>query len=209
VPIQTKKALTQHCNSTNDSTGKKSKGRLWQIDYGRESAVSCQGINLMVQEQYWKEIHQLKTHINFIELQLEKAERIDRTLKIVLAITSSSSIGAWVIWNHLSQVWTGIIAFSQVVSAISPYLPYKNRIKVYSSLLPELEELMIQAEFKWHSIAEGKFTATEINKARFEIRATKQKSLKKYIETTIPIDGSMHQKAEASAREYLSNFYPT
>ena len=52
----------------------------------------------MVQEQYWKEIYQLKTHIGFVELQLERSEGIDRALKIVLAIASSSSIGAWVIW---------------------------------------------------------------------------------------------------------------
>jgi len=162
----------------------------------------------MVQEQYWKEIYQLKTHIGFIELQLEKAERIERVLKIILAITSSSSIGAWVIWNHLSWLWAAIIAFSQVVTAINPYLPFKNRIKAYSSLLHELEELMIQAEFKWHSIAEGKLTATEINKARFEIRSTKQKSLKKYISTTIPSDSKLHAKAEECANDYLSNFYP-
>lgn len=59
----------------------------------------------MVQEQYWKEIYQLKTHINFIELQLEKSENIDRGLNILLAIASSSSIGAWVIWTHLSWLW--------------------------------------------------------------------------------------------------------
>ena len=163
----------------------------------------------MVQEQYWKEIYQLKTHINFIELQLEKSENIDRGLNILLAIASSSSIGAWVIWTHLSWLWAGIIASSQVVSAIKSYLPYKNRIKAYTSLLHELEELMIQAEFKWHAIAGGKLTASEIHKARFEIRAAKQKKKKKNIFTTIPTNNSMHKKAEESANEYFNNFYLT
>lgn len=162
----------------------------------------------MVQQQYWKEIYQLKTHIGFIELQLEKAESIDRALKIALAIASSSSIGAWVIWTHLSWVWASIIAFSQVISAINPYLPYRSRIKAYTSLLHELEELMIQAEFKWHAIAEGELTATDINKSRFEIRAAKQRSLKKHIQTTIPANTKLQEKAERSANEYLSNFYP-
>jgi hypothetical protein len=162
-----------------------------------------------VQSQYWKELYQLKTHIGFIERQLEKSEGIDRFLKIVLAITSSSSIGAWAIWNEYSWIWAGIIAFSQVITAITPFLPYKSRIKAYSSLLHELEELMIRAEFKWHSISDGKLTATEINKARFEIRAAKQKSLKKYISTTIPTDGKLHDQAEATASEYLTNFYLT
>lgn len=162
----------------------------------------------MVQEQYWKEIYQLKTHIGFIELQLERAEGADRLLKMLLAVASSSSIGAWVVWKDLSWVWASIIALSQVVSAINPFLPYKGRIKAYSSLLHELEELMIRAEFKWHAIAEGKLTAAEINKARFEVRAAKQKSLKKHIQVTIPADGKLHAMAEASANDYLTNFYP-
>ena len=56
----------------------------------------------------------------------------------------------------------------------------------------ELEELMIQAEFKWHAISEVKLTETEINKTRFDIRAAKQKSLKKHIQTTIPTDSKLH-----------------
>ena len=162
----------------------------------------------MVQQQYWKEIYQLKTHIGFIEQQLESSEGINRTLQIILAVASSSSIGAWAIWNDHSWVWASIIAFSQVISAINPFLPYKGRIKSYSSLLHELEQLMIQAEFKWHSISEGQLTKTQINKARFEIRASKQKALKKHIHTTIPTNGKLHDQAEKSANEYLSNFYP-
>ncbi len=162
----------------------------------------------MLQEQYWIEIYQLKTHIGFLELQLEEAEGRVRIVKILLAIASSTSIGAWAIWQSLSWLWASIIAFSQVVAAISPYLPYKNRIKAYTSLIQELEELMIQAEFKWHAIADGRLTPKDINKARFDIRAAKNKSLKKHIQTTIPSNSKLHEKAEDSAKEYFSEFYP-
>jgi len=162
----------------------------------------------MVQDQYWKELYQLKTHIRYIELLMERSEKIDRTLKMILAIASSTSIGGWVIWRELFGLWATIIAASQVISAINPYLPYRSRIKEYTSLLHELEELMIQAEFKWYSIAEGELTASEINKARFDIRATKQKSLNKHILTTIPTDKNLHSKAEQSAKDYLTTFYP-
>lgn len=51
----------------------------------------------MVQEQYWNELYQLKTHINIVEHLLEQAEKVDRIMKIILAITSSVSIGSWAI----------------------------------------------------------------------------------------------------------------
>lgn len=161
----------------------------------------------MVQSQYWKEIYQLKVHIAFIELLLERSERIDRGLKMFLAIASSSSIGAWVIWKQFSWVWATIIACSQVVSAIIQYLPYRHRIKTYSSLLNELEEIMIQAEFKWHAIADGQMTEAEINKSRFSVRANKQKALKKHIHTTIPVNEKLQGKAEQSAIAYFNTFY--
>lgn len=162
----------------------------------------------MVQSQYWKEIYQLKVHIAFIELLLERSEKVDRSLRIFLAIASSSSIGAWVIWTHLSWVWGAIIAGSQVIGAIIQYLPYKSRIKAYSSLLNELEEIMIQGEFKWHAISDGRLTESEINEARFDIRASKQKALKKNIHTTIPTDCKLQDVAERSAMSYFNTFYP-
>ncbi|MCY1287666.1 hypothetical protein D9M70_366660 [compost metagenome] len=162
----------------------------------------------MTQEQYWKELYQLKTHICYIEQLLEEADRTDRAVKIILAITSSYSIGAWAIWQELSWLWAGIIAASQVLSAISPFLPYKERIKSYSPLLADLEQIMIQAEFKWHSIAQGEITAAEVNKHRFEIRSLKQKSLKKNLNsTTIPTKERKRLIAEENAREYLNTFY--
>ena len=161
----------------------------------------------MVIDQYWKELFQLKTHISFIERKLEKAELVDRVFKIALALTSSASIGAWAIWQQASWVWAFIIALSQVVSAVVPFLPYRTRIKTYSSLLSELEEIMIHAERKWHGISDGKYTEEEINDFRFLIRADKQKALKKNIQTTIPVDPKIHAEAEESARVYLETFY--
>jgi hypothetical protein len=161
----------------------------------------------LTQSQYWIELYQLKVHIGFIEKKLEQSESYDRFIKILLAVVSSSSIGAWAIWNQLSLIWAGIIATSQVITAVLPFLPYKNRIKAYSALLNELEELMVQAEFKWHAISTGELTSSEINKARFDIRTLKQKSLKKHIQTTIPTDGKLHDRAEELARQYFETFY--
>ncbi|EHJ9990638.1 hypothetical protein WMY97_23510 [Vibrio diabolicus] len=161
----------------------------------------------MTQEQYWKELYQLRVHTTFIELKLEQSEWYDRLVKILLAIASSSSIGAWALWNDYSWIWAGIIAVSQVVGAINPFLPYKNRLKAYSSLINELEELMVRSEFRWHAISQGEMTPTEINKARFEIRSLKQKALKKHIQTTIPTDSKLHDKAEELANQYFATFY--
>lgn len=163
----------------------------------------------MAQERFWKELYQLKVHINYVEAHIHEAEKYDRTIKIFMAITSSASIGAWVIWKDLSILWASIIAASQVISAISPHLPFKERLKTYSSVLHELEELFIQTESKWHEVAAGKMDEEEINKSRTNLRLQKHKILKKNLASSvIPDNSEKAEKAEKLALNYFSTFYP-
>ncbi len=40
-----------------------------------------------------------------------------------------SSIAAWEIWQEYQMVWAVIIALSQVITAIKPFLPFRQRLK--------------------------------------------------------------------------------
>lgn len=163
----------------------------------------------MAQERYWKELYQLKVHINYVEALLCEAEKRDRAIKIFMAVASSASIGAWVIWKDLSILWAAIIASSQVIAAISPHLPYRERLKNYSAVLHELEEIFIQAESNWHEISSGKLSEEEINKARTNVRLQKHKILKKHLpNSVVPDDEVKANRAEELALNYFANFYP-
>lgn len=175
---------------------------------GLRSALSQQFLS-MAQERYWKELYQLKVHINYVEAHIHDAEMYDRRIKMFMAVASSASIGAWAIWKDLAFLWAAIIALSQVIAAISPHLPFKDRLRTYSSMLHELEEVFIQAEAKWNDIASGKYDEDEINKARTNLRLQKHKLLKKHLPSSvIPDDTQKADKSEALALNYFSTFYP-
>lgn len=163
----------------------------------------------MAQERFWKELYQLKFQINVVEAHFREADKYDRWLKMFTAITSSASIGAWVIWRDLSLLWAGIIATSHVATAIGPHLPFKERRIAYSSMLHELEALFIQTELKWQDVATGQLSENEINKARGVICTQKQAVLKKHLPSSVvPDDPATNVKAEAISAAYFSNFYP-
>src|SRR3989442_4975515 len=124
----------------------------------------------MYQEQYWKELYELEVHANYIELYHQKSERWDNAINTFSAITSSSSIAGWVIWQQYSFVWGGIIALSQVISAIKMFLPYKARVNSLPRLLHELEEIFIDAERDWYKVSEGHLTEEQIHKLLFQVR---------------------------------------
>ncbi len=91
-----------------------------------------------VQRRYWQELSDLKRDARYIDLYHARTERTDRWLSILAAVTSSASIGAWAVWQHLGPAWAFIIAASQVLSAVKEHLPYSKRLKALGALSPEL-----------------------------------------------------------------------
>jgi len=164
----------------------------------------------MYQERYWKELYQLKVHVVYLELYLNDADFKDKGINIFLACTSSGSIAGWAVWREIAIVWAIIIAMSQVVTVVKNFLPYKARIKAVSSLIHDLEDVLLRAEEKWFDVSEGRLTEEEINKLRFDIRTKKTNALKKYLGTsTLPTRQKLFEKAQASADVYFDHFYPT
>lgn len=160
------------------------------------------------QERYWKELFELKVHVNYLELYMEKSELIDKSINIFLAVTSSSSICGWAIWNKYSFLWAVIIASSQLINAVKQFLPYKTRLKATGGIMRELEELSTFAEMKWFDVAEGNLTEEEINKLQFDIRSKKTKSVQKHLGiNTLPKKENLFCKAKKSAEIYIKNFY--
>jgi hypothetical protein len=140
---------------------------------------------------------------------MENSEFRDKSVNIFLALTSSSSIAAWVIWQEAAIVWAAIIAASQVITTIKSFLPYKNRIKSLGGMLHEFEDIVLFAEKKWFDVSEGKLTEEQIHELQFEIRTKKTKALKKHFgNTTLPEKPKLLVKAQSSADSYFNNFYP-
>jgi hypothetical protein len=139
---------------------------------------------------------------------MEQSEFIDKSVNIFLAVTSSSSICGWAIWNRFDFVWAVIIATSQLVSAVKQFLPYRTRLKAISGILREFEELLTFYEMKWFDVAEGNLTDAEINKLQYEMRSKKTKILHKHLgANTLPTKGKLFEKAKDTANTYINNFY--
>ena len=162
----------------------------------------------MYQEKYWKELYQLKVHLNYLELYQQDSEFKDKSVNIFLAITSSGSIAGWAIWRDMALVWAIIIATGQVIATVKNFLPYKARLKSLSGLLHDFEDIILFAEKKWFDVSEGKLTEEEIHKLQFDIRSKKTNALKKNLGVNIlPEKQKLLIKAQESADVYFNNFY--
>jgi hypothetical protein len=160
------------------------------------------------QIRYWNLLKELKVHVIYLHHYAANSEWWDKAVNIFLALTSSSSIAAWAIWQKYQMVWAVIIALSQVVTAIKPFLPYKQRLKGISELNDRIQELSLECEKNWFSVAEGELTEKEIHDIFISIKdksiSAERKCLKNMV---LPTNRKILKKAEQEADLYLSTNY--
>lgn len=160
------------------------------------------------QQKYWSLLRELKTHVIYLHNFAAKSEWWDKAINIFLAITSSSSIAAWAIWQQYQIVWAVIIALSQVITAVKPFLPFRQRLKPIRDLNDQIQEISLECERHWFSVAEGELTEKEIHDLYISIKDKSLKAEKKALkDIVLPKDRKILALAEKESDLYLSNTY--
>jgi hypothetical protein len=162
----------------------------------------------MYQQRYWNQLKELKVHVFYLQNYAVSSGRFEQVVNVVLAIASSSSIGAWIIWKEYQLVWASIIAISQVITAVKPILPFKKRLEAVSNLGDRIAEISLEAEKDWFFVAEGKWTEQEIHEKCIALKQDALEAERKFLKGMIlPKSSSALSKAEREADLYLSVTY--
>ncbi len=157
---------------------------------------------------FWAITTEFKTHCYYIHEYLVSSEKCERRINIFLAITSCSSIAGWAIWSDFSVVWASIIAISQVITAIRPYLPFNARIKPLRELSYSFEDLFLEYENLCYKISKGELTEDEIHEHRMDLSKRKNDSWRKIIgDLTLPHKDSLHELSKQLAKTYFTTHY--
>ncbi len=158
----------------------------------------------MVQKKYWEDLVQLRFQLFYLEEYLSQSYRYDSWINIIMAIASSSSIAAWVIWNELKFLWSLIIATSQVINAVKVYLPFNKRTKYINLLYSQLTELFYEYDYNWLKVSGGEITEEEINDMIFEMRKKKQKIHDEHLlNNNLPQKKKLKEIADTRLKQYF------
>jgi len=163
---------------------------------------------MSARDRFWAEFYSIKFEEHYYELYLRRAEFIQNGIEMFLAVTTSSSISGWIIWREYSFIWAAIIAASQVINAIMPKLPYKDRIKALTSFLVEYEILLLDVEKVWLDIQDKSLGDSEINKSFSQVRKRRSESQRKYLISRSPDkDERLRSKAKTETDLYFHLYY--
>jgi len=162
----------------------------------------------MYQGQYWTEMVEIRAQQNYLVLYQLSSERWELGIKIFLALMSSGAIGAWAIWREYSALWAGLIALSQVISAVYVFLPFKARIKPLSAAALEMGALADKAERNWFEVSEGLLTDKQVSDAKHGLKEQKRKIINdKFGSMVIPVKKGRMNEASLQAADYFTAHY--
>ena len=157
--------------------------------------------------QIWSILCDLKFKEYCIGLLISKFQKIDRNINIFLALTSSGSIAAWVIWKEYPIFWGGIIAVSQVISAIKPYFPYNKYVNELNDRYLKVEFINIGLEQLWYKYSRKKIAEEDSNLQYVEIRKEIANALNFSSDTIFEVDKRIEEKANKKMMIFLKNNY--
>jgi hypothetical protein len=124
--------------------------------------MSEAGTGHIEQQTYWNQLVLVKVVGCYVRrYRDEQAWWINR-IGLFKAIVTSGTIGAWAIWKDYAFVWGVLLGIAQVLDAAKDYIPQTKHRRNASEFVSELESVIIDARFDWHSIFNGQCSAREI-----------------------------------------------
>jgi len=99
---------------------------------------------------------------------------------IFLAIVASTSVGAWVVWSKYPAIWAIIVAISQLLHIIKPYIPFLKQGGIYRDMSNMFESLYLQYEKLWYKLEQGSMDYEKVGKDFYDLREEELEIEKRY-----------------------------
>jgi hypothetical protein len=105
-----------------------------------------------IKEQLKKEIYDCRFHADLMSLKVKELRIYDTSLNVVLAIASSGSIASWTIWDEYAIYWGGLIALSQLITALKPIFPFHKHVHTLNHRCYKQEILFLELIEMWQNL---------------------------------------------------------
>ncbi len=159
-------------------------------------------------DQLWPTLWQSKHNAIIMSLLFEKYQVYNRRINLLIVLASSSSVGAWAIWQKFPFLWSIIIIASQVAMIIKPYFPYSKYTRELNTKCSKMEALVMELEFLFAK--EENATAKELKaleKDFITLRRQRNKILEFSDELLFTTSKKMEAKADIELKSYLKTNY--
>lgn len=160
----------------------------------------------LLDQQLWPTLWQSKHNAIALSLLVEKYQVYNRRINLLIVLASSSSVGAWAIWQDIPIVWSLIIVASQVATLVKPYFPYSKYIRELNIKCASMETVVMELEFLYakHEDAVAKETKS-LEKDFIALKRQRAKILEFSDDLLFSASKKIKAKADQELKTYLKN----
>lgn len=157
----------------------------------------------------WSQLQNSKFKEIYFNLLLERYQKRERLVNIFLVVITSSSVSAWAIWKLqvLEIIWASLVAFSQILILIKPYLSYTKNIKELHEKSYLLQMLNLEYEKLWLSFKFEKITPENAFEEVFKLKQSLTEKLNFSEDLIMSEDEKLYQKSKEKLGTFLKVNY--
>jgi hypothetical protein len=131
------------------------------------------------------------------------ADRYRRVTSAMLALTSTSSVAAWAIWQQHPAIWGAIIGISQVAQVLKPYVPFIGSDKEFLEMSFEFDQLYLEYEKLWYAASARSIDDAGLSQRISELHKKGLDIEKAHKNTRTPRRKQWVEKAYAETENFL------
>jgi hypothetical protein len=142
-----------------------------------------------------------------LSLLVGRFQKLDRAINIFLAIASSASIGAWAIWKKYDMVWAAVIAASQTLTVIKPYIPFYKYAQELNSKCLRMANLNLDIERLWDKM-QGQYISEEAaSEMYYELKRHENTIFSFSDDLIFDVSKQFENKANSHVKNFLKRNY--
>jgi len=146
----------------------------------------------------------------YYEIYCSSASSSNFWICVLTCLASASGISGWFIWKQFPIAWAVLLGSSQIINAISGYLPFNKRISAANYFVSEIDCLINKVEDDWRLINCEDFSASEakISKLIGEYQKQFTEIDHRYIKGDLfPYSNKFKKKATENRDKFFKNKY--
>lgn len=123
-----------------------------------------------MRNKIWASFCNIKFQSYLLGILIDKYQKLDRNINIFLALTTSSSVASWAIWQKYHLLWSIIILVSQVIQVVKPYFPYFKFVKELNIVNQKVGLIAIDFEKLWYKFDSKKISEQDASEEYFALK---------------------------------------
>ena len=160
-----------------------------------------------MRDRVWKSLANMKFKATYLNKVSNRAYHLGNAYSIFFALASASSVAAWAMWDRYPIIWALIVAVSQLLHIIKPYIFFIKSDKEFIEMSLLFEGIYLTYEKLWYELQKEQHDTETAEKVFYSCRLKELEIAKRYKHIVCPDISSLVTSADDETNNYLkTNF---